>query len=226
MINREFDHIVSLGGHCQTVHQVRRYFGIDEAYPLDWWVTPTVTLVELFETGFADIFREENMKIVHENTGPAIMCDRYGTMHYHDFDEAKLNGEYSSFLVRAKCAQNVKKFAHLVRRLLTLEGDVLFVRFAHGWAQLYPDTRMFDAELLQRFMAILRSALPRANVNLLLLNDYNSHAGLDGNPFPGVYTSIVNNGDENGWSGSDRGWSELFGYHRIRVRSRIQALTS
>jgi hypothetical protein len=61
--------------------------------------------------------------------------------------------------------------------------------------------------------------LPNADVNFLLLNDYNSHAGLDGNPFPGVYTSNVDNRDETQWHGSNDGWDEMFRYHNIRLRS-------
>ncbi|MBU9167669.1 DUF1796 family putative cysteine peptidase [Burkholderia gladioli] len=217
MINQEFDHIISLGGHCQTAYQIRRHFGVDKAYPLDWWVTPTVALVRLFESGFAHIFQEENMRIVDENTGPAVMCSHYGLMHYHDFDEAKINGIYSPYLVRTKCATNNSKFAYLMTRLLNVSGRVLFVRFSHGWVQNYPHGTMFTEELLHRFMAAARAMLPNAEVNFLILNDYDNHVGLDGNPFPGVYTSVVNNYDEQHfWYGSNRGWTEMFEYHNIR----------
>lgn len=218
MIDQEFDHIISLGGHCQTAYQIRRHFGTDKAYPFDWWVTPTKALVELLESGFVDIFREEHMKIVQEDTGPAVMCGKYGLMHYHDFDEAKINGVYSPYLVRTKCAQNNSKFSYLITRLLNLSGKVLFVRFSHGWVQFYEHTTMFDEELLTRFMNAMRAMLPNVEVNFLLLNDYNNHAGLDGNPFPGVYTSVVNNYDEKLWYGSNQGWGELFKYHNIRLR--------
>ena len=106
MINQEFDHIVGVGGHCQTAYQIRRHFNVDKAYPFDWWVTPTIGLVELLETGFEDIFREENIKIVYEKSGPAVTCSRYRLMHYHDFDEAKISGEYWPYLVRSLCARN------------------------------------------------------------------------------------------------------------------------
>lgn len=218
MINQEFDHIISLGGHCQTAYQIRRYFGIDKAYPFDWWVTPTIALVELIEGGFVDIFREENMRIVRESSGPAVMCSRYGLMHYHDFDEAKINGVYSPYLVRTKCAQNNSKFSYLLTRLLNLSGKVLFVRFSHGWVEYYDKTTMFNEELLGRFMRGMRAMLPNAEVNFLLLNDYNNQAGLDGNPFPNVYTSVVNNYDEKAWYGSNEGWDELFTYQNIKWR--------
>ncbi|UTV56513.1 DUF1796 family putative cysteine peptidase [Burkholderia arboris] len=223
MINQEFDHIISLGGHCQTAYQIRRHFGTDKAYPFDWWVTPTKALVELLESGFVDIFREEHMKIVHEDSGPAVMCNRYGLMHYHDFDEAKINGVYSPYLVRSKCAQNNSKFAYLISRLLNLSGKVLFVRFSHGWVQFYEHTTMFNEELLTRFMNAMRAMLPNVDVNFLLLNDYNNHEGLDGNPFPGVYTSVLNNYDEKLWFGSNQGWDELFTYHNIRLRQQAPA---
>lgn len=217
MINQEFDHIISLGGHCQTSYQIRRHFGIDTAYPLDWWVTPTIALVRLFESGFADIFREENMRIVDEHTGPAVMCGHYGMMHYHDFDEAKINGIYSPYLVRTKCAINNSKFSYLMTRLLNVTGKVLFIRYSSGWVQNFPQGTGFTEPLLQRFMIAARAMLPNAEVNFLILNDYDHHVGLDGNPFPGVYTSNVNNYDEQHlWQGSNRGWTEMFEYQNIR----------
>lgn len=156
------------------------------------------------------------MRVVEEPSGPAVMCSHYGLMHYHDFDEAKINGKYSPYLVRTKCAANNSKFSYLMTRLLNVTGKVLFVRFAHGWVQHYPHTTMFDEALLHRFMDAARAMLPNAEVNLLLLNDYNNHAGLDGNPFPGVYTSVVNNYDSQTWFGSNQGWTEMFEYHNIR----------
>lgn len=219
MIDQEFDHIVSVGGHCRTAYQIRRYFGIQKAQMVDWWVTPTIALVELFETGFSDIFREENMNVVHEKTGPAVMCKRYGTMHYHDFDEAKINGVYSSYLIRTKCATNHGKFSHLLTRLLNLSGKVLFIRSGQGRVQFYEPTTEFTEDLLHRFMNAMRSLLPNAEVNLLLLNDYNKHAGLDGNPFPNVYTSLVDEYGSTDWFGSCQGWDEMFAYHNIRWRN-------
>ncbi len=221
MIDKEFNHIISLGGHCQTAYQIRRHFGTDKAYPLDWWVTPTRALVELFESGFVDIFREQNMKIMQEDTGPAVMCGRYGLMHYHDFDEAKINGSYSPYLVREKCAKNNSKFAYLISRLLNVSGKVLFIRFASGWAQFYENGGPFDDDLLRRLMHALRATLPNADINFLLLNDYNSQAGLHGILMPGVFTSNVNNYEEKLWYGSNQGWDEMFEHQKIRLRKEV-----
>ncbi len=185
---------------------------------VDWWVTPTIALVELLESGFADIFLAENMNVVHEKTGPAVMCKRYGTMHYHDFDEAKIDGVYSPYLIRTKCATNHSKFSYLLARLLNLSGKVLFIRAGQGRVQFYEPTMEFTEELLHRFMNAMRSLLPNAEVHFLLLNDYNKEAGLDGNPFPNVYTSVVNEYGSTDWFGSCQGWDEMFAYHNIRWR--------
>src|ERR1700761_837418 len=163
MINDEFDHIIGLGGHCQTAYQIRRYFGVDKAYPFDWWVTPTVGLVELLESGFSDLFKEENMKIVLEKTGPAVTCAKYHLMHYHDFDEAKIAGQYSPYLVRTQCAKNNSKFSYLITRLLNLTGKILFVRFSHGWTEFDDRVCMFNEALLKRLVDAMNKMLPNAD---------------------------------------------------------------
>lgn len=221
VLNQEFDHIISLGGHCQTAYQIRRYFNIDTAYPFDWWVTPTVALVDLFESGFANLFREENMKIVQEETGPAVMCSHYGIMHYHDFDEAKINGVYNPYLVRSKCNANNSKYSYLVKKLISISGRVLFIRFSHGWAQFYDKTTMFNDYLLTRLIKSINNNITNIEFNILLLNDYNFDYGMDGNPIEKIYTSVVNNYEEKQWHGSNQGWDELFSYHGIKYNKNV-----
>lgn len=221
MIDREFDHIIGMGGHCQTAFQIRRYFDLDRAYPFDWWVTPTIGLVELLETGFEDIFREDYIKIVQETTGPAVTCSRYHLMHYHDFDEAKINDAFSPYLVRQLCERNNSKFAYLITRLLNLSGDVLFIRHANGWTEFDDRVCQFDPSLIQRFQVAINKLLPNVNVTLLILNDFNSEQGLDGQYTDWLYTSVVDAHGETGWSGSDKGWDDLFNHHKIRLRKPI-----
>ncbi len=218
MINQEFDHIISLGGHCQTAHQIRRHFGVDVAYPFDWWVTPTWSLIELFETGFAEIFDEKNMRIVNEKTGSAVTCARYGLMHYHDFDEAKVNDIYSPYLIRVKCAQNNAKYSFLVSRFLKTSGRVLFIRFAHGWTEFDTRVSMFDGGTVRRAYKAITELLPSCDVHLLLLNDYKENEDLQEPGDKKIFTYDVNNYEAVGWDGSDQGWDEMFSALQIRLR--------
>ncbi len=223
MIDKEYDHIIGLGGHCQTAYQIRRYFGVRKAYPFDWWVTPTIGLVELVETEFSDLFKEDNLKIVHEKTGPAVTCTKYHLMHYHDFDEAKINGHYSPYLVRTQCAKNHSKFSYLISRFLNLKGKILFIRFSHGWTEFDDRTCIFDEVLLKRLIDALNKMLPNAEITFLLLNDYKSETGLDTELMPQVYASAVNNYDSKDWFGSNIGWDEFFERHQFKLKADAEA---
>jgi Putative papain-like cysteine peptidase (DUF1796) len=212
MINSKFDHIISLGSFCQTAHQIRRHFGCENAHIFDWWVTPTVALVELMESGFSDLFSEQNMTIVTEAEGEAVMCARYGLMHYHDFDDAKISGTLSPFLVRAACQENMSKFSYLLKRLLKLSGDVLFIRAGSGYVKNYSKNMEFNIELATRFTNALERLIPAVNFKILLLD---SSAVLEDRRF---FTDSLNTYNCESWNGSDQGWSELFERQQISLR--------
>jgi Putative papain-like cysteine peptidase (DUF1796) len=218
VINREFDHIISLGSFCQTAYQIRRHFSCERAHIFDWWVTPTIGLVELVESGFVDLFIENNMTIVEEEAGPAVMCSRYGLMHYHDFDEAKVDGRPSPFLVRAACVANMSKFAHLVKRLLSVSGEVLFIRAGLGYVKHYEQNMEFSTELLVRFMSAMERLLPGVDFQLLLLDC--SRADNQSR----VFVDHLNNYDCQSWNGSDIGWTELFDRQKIGLKRKDEIL--
>ena len=213
MINQEFDHIISLGSFCQTAYQIRRYFGYEKAHAFDWWVTPTCGLVELIESQFIDLFDEKNMTIVEEDAGAAVMCSRYGLMHYHDFDDSKIAGRPTPFLVRAECTKNISKFAYLIKRLLSVNGKVLFIRVGMGYVQHYDKNMEFDEELLKRFIAAMERILPNIEFQILLLNSTPVEADTR------VVFDTVDNYDVTLWNGSDQGWGEMFSRQQIRLRN-------
>ena len=211
MINQEFDHIISLGSFCQTAYQIRRYFGCEKAHTFDWWVTPTVGLVELIESQFIDLFVESNMTIVEEEAGAAVMCARYGLMHYHDFDNSKIAGRPAPFLVRAECKNNISKFSYLVKRLLSINGKVLFIRMGTGYVQHYEKNMDFNEDLLKRFIIAMERMLPNIEFQILLLNS--TPIEIDKR----VTFDTVNNYDVTLWNGSDQGWGEMFSRQQIRL---------
>lgn len=201
---KSYDHIVSLGSFCMTAHQIRRRFPDSKALPFDWWVTPTVALQSLIDTQFSELFEPQNMEIVSEAAGEAVMCRRYGLMHYHDFKEAKVGERYVPLAVRAQCASNLSKYSHLVKRLYSLTGRVLFVRLETGYVEHFDNNRDFDARRLGNFVHSLRALLPEAEVDLLLLNCF-AESELEG-----VYSDRLDHYGETTWTGSDRGWDEMW----------------
>lgn len=213
MIHKQYDHIVSLGSFCMTARHIRRRFPQSPAYPFDWWVTPTVALQDLIETQFDEIFVPSNMQIVTEGDSQAVMCRRYGLMHYHDFYEAKVENRYVPIAVRTKCAQNLDKFSHLLKRLYALKGDVLFIRVETGYVEHFNNNRDFDELRLSRFMEALKSFLPTCNINLLLLNSF-SQANLEG-----VFCDNLDHYGVTTWEGSDQGWDEMFDRTGISMKT-------
>jgi hypothetical protein len=213
MFDEEFDHIVSLGSYCQTAYQIRRRFGIDTAHVFDWWVTPTVSLIDLFESNFSHLFVAENMKIVHEDAGDAVMCAHYGLMHYHDFDEAKIDGRPAPFLVRAALPGNHSKFAYLLRRFYALKGKVLFIRCGDGYVEHYRHNCDFDSGRIKRLIRSIENIMPGVEFKMLLLNGH--YTGGDDER---CVIDVVDNYDVKEWYGSDQGWDELFRRLGIRLR--------
>lgn len=211
-VDREFDHILSLGGACQSAYQIRRRFQTERAFPFDWWVTPARGLVELVESAFGDLFNPRNLKIVTENRSQWVLCRRYGIVHYHDFDEARIDGRLHPFLVRAACARNVEKFAYLYRQLVTLTGRVLFVRCGDAYVPQNELTGEFDSELLARLVAGLKRLIPGAESSFLLLNGYTGPA------VESVHIDTVDSYGDTTWQGSSKGWDEMFERLGITLR--------
>lgn len=216
VINKAYDHIVSLGSFCMTAGQIRRRFPSAKAFPFDWLVTPTVALQDMFETDFSEIMLPENMQIVTENAGQAVMCKRYGLMHYHDFYDAKVDDRYVPVAVRAECTKNSGKFAYLLKRLYGLTGDVLFIRVETGYVQHFNNNCDFDEIKLQGFIDILRKFLPKCSVDLLLLNSFPAAKER------GVYCDRLDHYGVTTWEGSNQGWDEMFDRNGIDMNPALQ----
>jgi hypothetical protein len=195
-----------------TARQIRRRFPQAKAFPFDWLVTPTVALQDMFETGFSEMVLPENMKIVTEDAGQAVMCQRYGIMHYHDFYDAKIGDRYVPLAVRSECTKNGEKFSYLLKRLYGLTGDVLFIRVETGYVQYFNNNRDFDEVRLKNFMKTIREFLPHCSVDMLLLNSF-PEANENG-----VFCDKLDHYGVTTWEGSDKGWDEMFERNKIYIK--------
>ena len=202
MFERSFDHIVSLGAHCETTHHIRRRFGCDATQPFDWLVTPTLALVELLENDFSEMFLTRNMRVIYDGDG--VLCGRYGTVHYHDFGGAKPEGKYLQRLVAEDCARNRDKFAFLARRFRELSGRVLFIRVDDGMVYQGDRNGDFDDALFARFARAIERLLPGVDYQVLLLR------GAYRGDHPRLRFDAAEKHGETVWSGSARGWDEMF----------------
>lgn len=90
----------------------------------DWFVTPTAFLLDMLENNFSDMFLPSNMQVIFDGDG--VICDRYGTVHFHDFGDAYPDGKYIQELVTLGCNENIAKFSFLADRFRSLSGRALF----------------------------------------------------------------------------------------------------
>lgn len=82
-----FDHIISLGGNCETTASLRRYFNIHHMYPFDWWITPLQSVSVLIKNQFADLFNKEAFEISADQS--SVFSHKYCILHHHDFARNK-----------------------------------------------------------------------------------------------------------------------------------------
>lgn len=206
-MNQNFDHIVSLGGNCETKYQIRRLFPDAENYIFDWFVTPTSSMVDMIENDFSDMFLEKNMRVIFDGDG--VACDRYGTVHFHNFPHAHPEGKYVQELVTAGCAMNQEKFKYLAHRFRSLKGRVLFIRLEDGFVTGGDRNGDFTDELYDRFTAAIEKMMPEADYQVLLLR------GAYRADRQRLHIDVAEKYDETSWEGSVRGWDELIQRQQI-----------
>ena len=218
-MSEDFDHIVGLGGFCRTAHQLRRLSGVDAAHVFDWWVTTSPALVAVLEDGFRDLFRQENMRIdLGDPLAKSVVCARYGLWHYHDFDEALIDGAPHPLLVRQECSRNLAKYAALVRRFLAVSGRLLLVRDCGDFRLLHGKRTDLDEPEQGRLLAALDRLLPGADWRLLLLN-----SALPDTGDPRVVRDVIDSHGCTVWEDSDLGWNEMAQRQGIRPRRPVNA---
>jgi putative papain-like cysteine peptidase DUF1796 len=77
------DYFVSIGTKCAITYNLRRYYGTDRSYPMDWWITPLGALPYLIEHEFDADMRQENLELVGNRH--SVMNKNLSVLHHHDF---------------------------------------------------------------------------------------------------------------------------------------------
>jgi hypothetical protein len=121
-------HIISLGADCTISHNIRRYFGVDSAYPFDWWVTPHHSL-ELFllKPDVDYLFDVKFLRLI--NGGDSITNSEIGIMYHHDFHRGEDNLICGDIEYQIENIKN--KYRYLIERFLCLNNagnNILFLR--------------------------------------------------------------------------------------------------
>lgn len=86
------DLILSAGPNCRTAWNVRNYFGIEQAYPFDWWITPARSALKMLDPSFRFSLKAEDLTISSPDHHNTVYNSRLNILHHHDF-ERTYNGK-------------------------------------------------------------------------------------------------------------------------------------
>jgi hypothetical protein len=172
-----YDVITSLGSWCAPAANIRRRFGVSQAMPFDWWVSPYNATIKLLEEDFGNLLRPENLEIV--DNGDSVRCNYYGILHHHDFirdDSKRIVPEFGS-----QIGAVAEKFRFIVDRFhRTHFGKrALFVRHslnselwqADSGIPFESPTAEEQIERATRLHCLIRSRLSPSHADVIVLSD-------------------------------------------------------
>jgi len=224
------DRVISLGTNCEIAFNLRRFFGVERAYPFDWWFTPLDAVAPVLASRFALGINGDNLRAVGGRR--SILNRKYRILHHHDFPRVSPNRliapDWTDTIAacRAKYAALGRRFfddlAQSRRALFFLHGNgaheflgedgqralsegAHYLNIQRTLEQLFPRLEFFIVVSRPEDEVLEASTGAARVVCLPPVTDYGDR--LDGNA--------------SHFAGSLRGWSEALS--RLRVRYGIHA---
>jgi hypothetical protein len=207
----EYDYIISLGGMCGPSWNVRNCFGVEEAYPFDWLITPGNSLIKLVKDKMSNMVLPQNLEIISD--GQTVKCKHYEILHHHDFRRDAVTDKVSpDFIPQIGALQ--KKYMFLSDRFFSRcqEGRVLFVRMEGSYSNVndWRPGETWGEELV----ATLEQKFPRLDFNLILLDG--SERRQEGRL---IHERLNPVGEPTGdWRGWPDAWKDMFSRLDVSVR--------
>lgn len=192
-----FDRLISLGRHCQTAYQIRRFTGDRTAFYFDWIGTPFSGLMYVLKNNFRDSFDLGNLRVVENGT--AVIDEVSGFLYRHCFSRDPVSNRITQNAVVKEYSRQRQKFDFLISRLRTaMSSDrVLFVR---------QDTiSLTEAEALYDQLSSMSKGMP---VSLLLVQPPNHHLPTS-HPNILVTSGPMLPSGASDWKGDDDVWNEV-----------------
>lgn len=204
-----FDKIISLGCNCELTWNIRNYFGIECAYPMDWWITPFQALEKLLENRFHDLFNINNLEVSEDLL--TVRDKYYNLLYHHDFKKTE-DDKIIEDCIEQQIPLLKQKYTMLVERFFKDPENkrVLFIRNRDGnIPHLDPDTTPMDRNTFEQLYSQLEELFPDSQISLLVTNcpifpKIGRRKGYI------VWDEIVNYDDAQYFAGSPRGWQEMF----------------
>jgi hypothetical protein len=205
----EFDTIISLGCNCELTWNIRNHFGIERAYPLDWWITPFQALWKLLESRFHGLFNMNNLEVSHDLL--TVKDNYYNLLYHHDFKRTEDDKIVDDNLVQ-QLPLLKQKYDMLIERFFKDPENkrVLFVRNRDGnIPHLDRDTTPMDPITFEHLYNLLEELFPSSQISLLIANCpvfplVRRRKGYI------VWDEVANYDDAQYFAGSPRGWREMF----------------
>ncbi len=219
----KFDRIISLGCNCELAWNIRKHFGIERAYPLDWWITPFQALEKLLNNRFHDLFNINNLEVSHDLL--TVRDTHYNLLYHHDFKKT----EDDKVIVDSMDQQIPllkQKYDMLTERFFKDPENkrVLFVRNRDGnIPHLDPDSTPMDENTFEQLYCLLEKLFPDSQISLLITN-CPIYPRIDRGEGFISWDTVANYDDAQFFAGSPRGWQEMFTrnnilYENPRVRN-------
>lgn len=203
-----FSKIIGLGCNCATAAAIRSHVGVDQAYPLDWWVTEHKALCNLLDGGFADLFVEDDLFVAHVG---AVQSKKYGVRYHHAFpfqDDVVTEG------IASHIPALTGKFGFLVERLDgdVMDNKVLFIRVDET---VNPHPAAFFAQRAAEILQRLDARWPTAENHLLYVTQTNQGLPVTSSDGRVVYRYFADEPGEDMWRGGQ--WRKLLTSLDVRI---------
>jgi hypothetical protein len=193
---------------------IRDYFGIQRAYPFDWWITPFQALWKLLENRFDDLFNIQHLEV---SSDLLTVRDRYyNLLYHHDFERTEDDHVIPDRIER-QIPLLKQKYNMLIHRFLNdLKGKrILFIRNRDGnISHLERDATPMDENTFIQLYDLLERLFPGSALSLLIANcpvfpDIQRREGFI------IWDTVADYEDYELFTGSRKGWREMFSRNNL-----------
>jgi len=213
--HNHFDRIISLGCNCELALNIRDYFGIERAYPFDWWITPFQALWKLLEGRFHDLFNINNLEVSSDLL--TVRDKYYNLLYHHDFKKTE-DDKIIPDLIEQQLPLVKQKYDMLVHRFFNdLQNKrVLFIRNRDGnIPHLDRDTTPMDENTFVQLYDLLEKLFPESAISLLITN-CPIYTGIRRRNGCILWDEVDHHYDDyEFFIGSRQGWQEMFSRNNI-----------